>query len=214
MVIEPSTTQQETIMGNLVTETPYSEVTATLELLDRLGVDRDGLKKFRKAASYLQFEIARLIQEGEERSPDSIIRVNRSVRPSYPDWAKTVMHPELEPTGPAEYDIEKVEQWLHDGQKDGKWIEGNKIYAHLKETDTLKTCLGLRDLEEIQKKGIAFFRKYFQGKAVFGWKSVVRNRYGILFVPCLCEDDDEVVVRWSWLARGWDGRSPALRFAS
>ncbi|GEM_PF-4414990 len=52
-------------MGNLVTETPYSEVTATLELLDRLGVDREGLKKFRKASSHVQFEVARLMCEGE-----------------------------------------------------------------------------------------------------------------------------------------------------
>ena len=54
-------------MGNLVTETPYSEITATLELLDCLGVDRDGLKNFRKTSSYLQLQVARLMQEGEEK---------------------------------------------------------------------------------------------------------------------------------------------------
>lgn len=148
------------------------------------------------------------------KKSDTIICVDRSVRPSYPDWVKTVMHPDLEPTGPAEYDITTVKQWLHDGQKDGKWIEGNKIHTHLKETDTLKTCLGLRDLEEIQKKGIVFFRKHFQSKAVFAWKSVVLSRVGDLLVPCLCEGGVEVVMFWSWLGNDWNDDDPALRFAS
>lgn len=52
-------------MGNLVTETPYSEVTATLKVFDRLGIDREGLKKFRKASSHVQFEVVRLMREGE-----------------------------------------------------------------------------------------------------------------------------------------------------
>jgi len=71
----------------------------------------------------------------EEATIDSVIRVDRSIRPSYPDWMKEVMHPELESVGPAEYNISAVEQWLDDGQKDGRYIEGNKIYNHLKETD-------------------------------------------------------------------------------
>ncbi|MEI8249076.1 MAG: hypothetical protein WCG07_01095 [Candidatus Taylorbacteria bacterium] len=149
-----------------------------------------------------------------EQVIDSIIRVNRSIRPSYPDWMEEVMHPELETIGPAEYDGTKLEQWLHDGQKDGKWIEGNKIYAHLKKTDMLKTCLGLRDLEEIQKKGIAYFRKHFAGKAVFGWASVVRHRRGNLRVPYLCEGGDEVILDWDWLGSYWHSLHPALRHAS
>ncbi|MDP3962679.1 MAG: hypothetical protein Q8Q03_02325 [bacterium] len=144
---------------------------------------------------------------------DPIIRVDRSIRPSYPDWMKEVMHPELG-VGPAEYDISAVEQWLHDGQKNGKYIEGNKIYNHLKKTDTLKDCLGLRDLEEIQKKGIAFFWKHFKGKAVFGWAGIVRRSDGSLGVPCLCEGDDRVVLDWPWTDFGWDDDDPALRFAN
>jgi len=147
---------------------------------------------------------------------DTIIRVDRSIRPSYPDWVKTVMHPELEPTGPAEYDISKVEQWLHDGQKDGKWTSGNNVYDKLKEKDMklLKGCLGLRDLEEIQKKGIAFFRKYFKGKAVFGWSGIVLNQNGDLVVPYLCELGDKAVLYWNWVVNVWYSLSPALRHAS
>jgi hypothetical protein len=147
---------------------------------------------------------------------DPIIRVDRSIRPSYPDWMKEVMHQELENVGPAEYDITKVEQWLHDGQKDGKWIKGKEIYARLKDTDTLKTCLGLRDLEEIQRKGIAFFRKHFKGKAVFGWSGVVRGRDGRLKVPYLDLGDgcNRVELNWDYLVGDWISNCPGLRHAS
>ena len=33
---------------------------------------------------------------------DTIIRVDRSIRPVYPDWMREVMHPELEAKGLAE----------------------------------------------------------------------------------------------------------------
>ncbi len=145
---------------------------------------------------------------------DPIIRVDRSVRPSYPDWVMTVMHPELENAGPSEYDVSKDEQWLHDDQKGGKWTTGNNIYVHLKETGDLKNHYTLRDLEEIQKKGIAFFRKYLAGKAVFAWGSVVRDRNGNLSVPYLCEGGGSVVLCWYWLGCGWRSFSPGLRHAS
>ena len=144
---------------------------------------------------------------------ECIIRVDRSVRSSYPDWVKTVMYPELETTGPTEYDINKVEQWLHDEQRNGKWIEGYEIYAFLKETDALKTCLGLRDLEEIQKKDITSFRKYLQGNnVIFGWKSVAMDNDGRLVVPFLHERSGKAVVDWNWLGVEWGGHDPAFRF--
>lgn len=51
-------------MGNLITELPVSEMNATIELLDRLGVDREGLKRFRKASSHEQMTIADMLQNG------------------------------------------------------------------------------------------------------------------------------------------------------
>jgi hypothetical protein len=169
---------------------------------------------FRKLAKLAPEDFAvKSIHEAEIQL-DPIIFVDRSIRPSYSDWIKEVMHPELESVGPAEYDISAIEQWLHDGQKNGEYIEGNKIYNHLKKTDTLKTCLGLRDLEEIQKKGIASFRRHFKGKAIFGWAGIVRYRNGGLYVPCLFEGDGEVVLYWYWTDRAWRDSGPALRFAS
>ncbi len=148
--------------------------------------------------------------------PGSILRVDRSVRPQYPDWVDKVMHPELENTGPKRFDLGRVRDnlWLHDGQKNGGRVTGQVIYDYLKSTDTLKTCLGLRDGEEIRKKGIKTFRKYFGGKAVFLWKSIVRNRSGSLSVPYLFEYVGQVVVYWNWLDFGWFDTNPAARFAS
>ncbi len=150
----------------------------------------------------------------EEPPLDTIIRVNRSICPVYPDWMKEVMHPELEAVGPNEYDLSKVELYLHDKQKDSGRIVGNYLYEHLKETDLLKTCLGLHDAVEIQKKGIAAFRKLFGNKAVFCWKSVVRDRDDDLGVPYVYGDGGEVVVRWNWLVDDWRDRNPAACFAS
>lgn len=143
---------------------------------------------------------------------DFIIRVDRSVRPAYPDGVKDVLRPELECTGPAEYDLQtQVEEWLHDGQKDGR-VTGQAIYDRLEASNELTLHLGLADLLAIQQKGIAVFRTLFAGKVVFGWKSVVRNRRGYVGVPCLYGDGGEVILYWDWLGSGWSLGSPALRF--
>lgn len=144
---------------------------------------------------------------------DPMVRVDRSVRPSYPSWMKKVMHPELENSGPSEYSGEGVVLWLHDDQKSG-WVNGNKIYTALKEGGDLESCLGLRDLEEIQKKGPAFFRKYFKGKVLVGWRSVVQDGDGGLRVPCLYEDDGMVFLFWRSVVIDFYSGDPAARFAS
>ena len=142
---------------------------------------------------------------------DFIVRVDRSVKPSYPDWFKKLEHPELELAGPAEYDLNTVSQWLHDDQKNGS-VQGNTIYKHLQKGDALATCLNLQDGLAIQQKGIAVFRKLFAGKAVFLWGSVVQSRHGDLSVPYLFEDGGKVVVYWYWLDLYWGSFNPALRF--
>ena len=143
---------------------------------------------------------------------DFIVRVDRSVRPTYPEWMKKVMHPDLEGTGPAEYDLQRqIEEWPHDDPKTGV-VSGNIIYKALKHDNALADQLGLADLFAIQVKGIAVFRKLFAGKAVFGWKSVVEDRCGHLYVPYLYEGGDGVVLYWSWLGSVWVSYNPALRF--
>ncbi len=179
--------------------------------VNKLG-GMDGLRRF------LANEL--VITERQPPAPkpevplDTIVRVDRSIRPSYPDWMKKVMHPELEAKGPAEYDLATIQLWLHDGQKGGNWLKGQRIYDHLKSNNMLEGCLGLRDGEEIKKKGIEVFRKFFGGKAVFLWASVVRDRGGGFGVPYLFEIVGGVVVDWNWLDRDCFVDHPAARFAS
>ncbi len=189
---------------------------------ERLGVILDTINKVGGADGELwRTRFAEVLREGvkgavlsPEAPLDILIRVDRFVRPVYPDWVKTVMHPELEATGPVEYDLGTIDPWLHDGQKNGCYMEGNKLYEYLKEKKMLEGCLSLRDGEEIQKKGLAVFRKFFRGKAICLWKSVVLFRNGNLYVPFLYEDGVKVVLFWRWLDRDWYDDDPAARFAS
>jgi hypothetical protein len=144
---------------------------------------------------------------------DPMISVDRTVTPEYPNWAEEKLYPEMEKTGPTAFDASKLEHWLHPGQVDGV-VEGNNIHQLLKRENLIEGCLGLADLLAIQKRGLTFFRKYFAGKAIFGWKSVVRSRDGRLLVPYLLEDGGGAVVSWRWLDYYWSSRRPALRFAS
>ena len=162
----------------------------------------------------LQKFLAGLCMPVSIAEPDSTLFVDRTIRSIYPNWVEKIIHPELEKTGPAEYDISKLELWIHDGQKDGNWVKGQIIYEYLKTSCSLKDCLSLRDLEEIQKKGVAFFRKHFAGKAIFAWKSVVLHRDGNLLAPYLYECGDKIVLAWYWLEYGWDDHDPAPRFTS
>lgn len=176
-------------------------------------------KKCRQVLQFLRGE-ADLVPKAKptpepEPQINTLIRIDRSVKPAYPDWVKEIMHPELEAVGPAEYDLVKVELYLHlHDEQDGKRMKGTKLYDHLKETDSLKNCLGLHDALEIQKKGIKVFRKLFGIKTVFCWKSVVRSHDGSLNVPYVYGGGSKVVVDWSWLGNDWRGRNPAARFAS
>src|SRR3989338_1602851 len=98
------------------------------------------------AKRFLADELVLMEQPKPEPLPepvlDFIIRVDRSVKPSYPDWMKKLMYPDLELTGPAEYDIQKLGLWLHDDQKDGV-VSGNTIYTKLEKDNALADCLGL-----------------------------------------------------------------------
>lgn len=140
-----------------------------------------------------------------------VVRVDRTEKVVYPERVAEALHPDLETTGPTEYVLDSVEQWLHDGQKDGGVIAGNRIYEHLKDAALLEGCLGLSDLLAIQKLGLDTFRRHFKGKYVYAWKSVVRRRDGRLYVPCLLEGGGGLRLDWN-CGIDWDGREPALRF--
>lgn len=182
-----------------------------LDIANKLG--GDNADEYRK-------RLAGVLREPIVPPPpiDSIIRIDSSVRPVYPDWMDQayINTPEflaLERSGLSDYDLAKIVQWLHEGQKNGGRVTGNRIFDHLKASDMLEGCLGLADLQAIQKLGLENFRKYFAGKAVFGWKSVVRHRDGDLVVPYLIEGGVQVKLNWNWLDNDFNENNPALRFA-
>ena len=141
-----------------------------------------------------------------------IVRINRAVRTVYPKWVIGTLHPEFEVTGPEEYVLGSLEQWLHDDQKNGA-VAGDRLYQYLKDTSMLEGCLGFSDLLAIQKLGLTTFQRHFSTRTVYGWKSVARRRDGDTVVPCLFQDDMEVKLSWYWLSDDWRGDAPALRFA-
>jgi hypothetical protein len=160
-------------------------------------------------------EVMYAVQPILDRGGESpLIFVDRTVRPSYPVWVDKILHPWLEGVGPSAYHPKDLELWLHSDQEHSI-VTGHKILERLQVNDfeLLNGCLSLRDLEEIQKKGIAFFREYFAGKVVFGWKSVALGRSGGRCAPCLVGYDGEVVLGWSWLGSDWSASDPALRLA-
>ena len=140
-----------------------------------------------------------------EPSLDFAVRVDRSVKPKYPDWVKKgkLWHPELECFRPAEYNLRTVKPWLHDDQKYG-WVLVSFLLNKFKESNASVSCLSLQDGFAIQQKGLAVFRKLFAGKAVFLWGSIAQDINGDLYSPCLFERGDEVMMNWSWLTGYWD----------
>lgn len=148
----------------------------------------------------------------QEPALDFIIRVDRSIKPNYPEWVERVMHPELECIGPAEYNLQtEVEQWFHNKQEIG-FVTGTLIYDHLKKDNILTDCLSLADLLALQTKGTTLFRRLYPGKAVFGWKSVAQEYTNALCVPYLYVCVGIAMLSWRWLVSPWAHLDPALRF--
>jgi len=187
----------------------YVEGVSIEAVLNKLG-GVGGAKRF------LSDEL-RLVEAPKPEPPpepvlDFIVRVDRSVKPKYPSWTEKVEHPELECSGPTEYDLQtEVEQWFHDDQKN--MVVGNIIYKQLQKDDALATCLNLQDGLSIAKKGIVVFRSLFGEKSLFLWRSVVQQKDdGHLFVPYICDTSGMVVVCWGWLGHEWGSFDPALCF--
>ncbi len=78
-------------MGNLVKETPYSEITATLEALDSLGITREHLRELRKDKGYI-VNVASFINSGGILESDSQREARRTLGETNffgaPEWSK------------------------------------------------------------------------------------------------------------------------------
>ncbi len=195
-------------MGSLISEIPQSEVNATLELLDRLGVNRDDLKRFRKSPSRVKAEVAKLIK-GNGSSGHSI---DCDAAPFVPDGWKVEEHKK---GGQLDFDASQVLFYLADGQKGSKSIVGNKLRTELKDQPVLNAnvldyLLANPDLiPEDWKVDESGNTRY-----IFFWGTVYRSSDGDLYVRYLFWRGGR--WHWSnlWLGYSWHGNSPAAVLAS
>lgn len=195
-------------MGNLITETPYSEITATMELLDRLGVNRDDLKRFRKSATRIKTEVAKLIKG--QGAVTAIIDCNND--PFLPDGLSLVEHNQGDQFA---FNPSLIHLYLNDGQKNGNYIEGNKLRQHLADKPTLNAnvldyLLANPDLipEEWKKDGMN------KTQYISFWGTVYCCSAGNLCVRSLYWRDGRWRWSYDWLSDSWYGRNPAAVRAS
>src|SRR3989344_6007829 len=195
-------------MGNLITETPYSEVTATMELLDRLGVGREDLKRFRKSSSRVKAEVAKLIK-GNSTSGNII---DCDADPFVPDGWKVEEHKK---GGQIDFDPAQVLFHLSTGQMGDKSIKGNELRKELADEPVLNAnvldyLLAHSDLipEEwkTDTKGNTCY--------IFFWGTIYRYSDGRLCVRYLFWNDGRWDWGRSWLDDYWFSLDPAALRAS
>lgn len=125
------------------------------------------------------------------------IRVDRSALIiGYPHGVPEFKDFHLQNIGPVEYRISELKPWVPGSQFSRGSVNFEEVYLHLKLTGSITTALGLADLVEIQKRGIAFFLKHFRGLEVHGWRSVVQDSTGHTSVPYLRGVGEEVKLSW------------------
>jgi len=91
-----------------------------------------------------------------------------------PSWAKEFVHLDLATEGQDEFNLLRDrELWFHPEQSVGRF-GGLSVYTHLDYTEMLSRCLNLADGSAILKKGVEFFNRFFEGKEIYLWKSVVK----------------------------------------
>lgn len=112
---------------------------------------------------------AAAVQEGD-RERRRIIHVDRAAPPTYPDWPHKIMYPELQDTGPADFDVGKLDPWWPE-----RPVKGDIFYDRLRAAGTLGSFLNVQDLSAIQARGLDFFREHWKNKLLVAWKSVIQS---------------------------------------
>lgn len=113
-----------------------------------------------------------------------------------------LIDPILESSGPDKFDITRIGISLHPKQQAIDSVEIRVVFEWLKERQLLADCFCLLDLMAIMDRGEIFFKRFFLGKKLPAWKSVVYNNYsGRLRIPFLSEDSKsgELIIRFGQL---------------
>jgi hypothetical protein len=197
-------------MGSLITETPYSEITATLEVLDCLGVGRDHLKRFRKSSGRVKAGVAKLIK-GQDAGA---IVIDCDADPFViAGWTVE----EHKRDGQFTFDPSQIELYLDDSQKRGSYIVGDKLRQRLADEPVLNANVldyllaNPNLIPDDWKADKAGNTRY----SIFFWGTVYNPlRYGSLCVRYLHWNG----IMWDWgfnlLSWDWCGDYPAAVLAS
>lgn len=111
--------------------------------------------------------------------------------------------------GQFKWDATKVSLWLADGQKNGEWLEGNKLCKELKGKSVYNA-----NLLDYLLANPTLIPEEWKGKYVFFWGTIYRSSSGRLCVRYLYWHG----YGWSgychWLVLYWRGFNPAVVPAS
>jgi hypothetical protein len=129
----------------------------------------------------------------------------------FPKWVTSELVPERKTSDSALIRPSELERWHPPSGKKRRMETGADVYRKIKKARLLACCLDLRELMQIERKGIRFYRKYFGRRAVFGWRSAVRDRLGFRYVPYLFEFGDGVYVHWYLFDFAWKATTVWLR---
>ncbi|MFM2357819.1 MAG: hypothetical protein RJA61_556 [Candidatus Parcubacteria bacterium] len=151
---------------------------------------------------------------GNILAQSDIVRVDRVLLPIFPIEMEPAF-PELQRTGPDEFQCSNFEKWQHHRALSSPTLRGSDYVYALKSLGLLERCLGLQDLEAIQGMGIKHFIDVFgPNEMVVAYKSVAIKKYadGLVrgFIPHLCVSRHRFDLRWRDEVK--DFRSHALLF--
>lgn len=208
-------------MGNLL-KTPHSELHATLEILERLGVEERHLTLIRKdparASVVAQTMIGGYVMVEPEKPPaptQPIIDCDSA--PYIPDGWKVKEGDQLpgRVRGQVVWDPAKINLYLSENQQNGKYIEGDKLQKELAKEPVLPANI----LDYLLKNPHLIpeeWKKDANGNTryIFFWGTVYRDSGGNLYVRCLYFSDGRWYWDCLWLGLDWYDFDPAAVLAS
>ncbi len=200
-------------MGDLIKQTPYSEITATLELLDTWGVQREHLAQFRRASSWFQQQVAAALISGkEDYFSGSSHSIDCDADPFLPNGWRVDEHRR---DGVVVWDPSKVSLYLSKGQEGDKYIVGNDLRKELAKKPTMNANV----LDYLLKNPHLIpeeWKKDDRGNTryIFFWGTVYRDSGDRLYVRCLCWRGGAWDWNYYWLGYVFHGYNPAALRAS
>ena len=204
-------------MGDLI-RTPYSEITATLEVLDRWGVRREDLEKYRKASSWFQEQLAKAFISGKEDffgGYSEIKPITHAIdcdAPPFVPQGWSVLDADQLPNrvrGIFTWDATRVSLYLSKRQKGDKRIMGNELRKELKNKPTLNA-----NVLDYLLAHPELIPEDWKGRAVFFWGSIYRNSNDYLCVRYLFWGGDRWGWDYGWLGYGFRSVDPVAVRAS